>query len=265
MIWTGRTAAWTVALLLVAGTLAHRSRQVRLTESHVEAPTTPTPPEPSIAVSMPPSPVETSQRPMAKLVEPIASWDVHAYRPDRDGNTWLDLGNMLETPVLVRSGDRLKLKASFREPVYAVALAINPDGSVQRLGVPANADTEEMVTELSSPPGVDRYIRLTDPGPTALFAPGVAPAAFGPHRDRHPRLRRRSLAYQPCGEVLDLRRPSHRPGLEDKVGRRDGRHRSVRGDLRGAQGEPGPGRPARSSSRPYQPRASNLSNSLRIT
>ncbi len=106
-----------------------------------------------------------------KFVPPpdlVAGWEVHVYRPDADGKIWLDLGNVLETPVAIRAGDGLRVRATFREPVHAAVLAIEPAGSVRRLGAPADADAEPLTTELTIPPGGDRYLPLTGTGPTAV-------------------------------------------------------------------------------------------------
>jgi hypothetical protein len=97
----------------------------------------------------------------------VTGWDVHVYHPEPDG-TWLDRGNALEIGQMVQVGDRVKLKATFREPVFAAVVAINPDGSVQRLAAPAAGVPEQSSAELTIPPSAGRYVRLTDPGPTAL-------------------------------------------------------------------------------------------------
>ena len=94
--------------------------------------------------------------------------DVQVYRPETDGRSWLDMGNVLDTPVAIRPGDHLKIRAKFREPVYGAVLAIDPDGSVRRLGLPADSGSERPTNELTIPSGVEPYVRLTDPGMTAL-------------------------------------------------------------------------------------------------
>jgi hypothetical protein len=105
----------------------------------------------------------------AHLVGPIAGWELHVYHPQPDGQSWLDLGNALETGRAVQTGDRIKLKASFRAPVSAALLAINPDGSVQRLAAPTGGIPDQPITELTIPTRPERYIRLTDRGPTAFL------------------------------------------------------------------------------------------------
>ena len=96
-------------------------------------------------------------------------WDVHVYRPDSDGKSSHDMGNLLMTPIAIRPGDCLQVRARFREPVHAAIVAIEPDGSA--LGgsrAPANAGAEPLTTELTIPPEGDRYLPLTAPGPAAL-------------------------------------------------------------------------------------------------
>jgi hypothetical protein len=106
--------------------------------------------------------------PIPQRADPLAGWDVHVYHPEPEGKSWLDLGNALETGRAIQTGDRLKLKASFHAPVYTAVLAINPDASVQRLGAPAGGSPDQPVTELTLPARAERYIRLTERGPTAF-------------------------------------------------------------------------------------------------
>jgi serine/threonine protein kinase len=187
--WVAGATASTLALLLIGvivvrtGLHLRTEDSVAIVDSRMD-PTKDIPPRPPEAPAAPPpkvgapvlAPREGTDIRAQKVAairskipaDLVTGWDVHVYRPDTDGKTWLDLGNLLETPVAIRPGDRVKLRATFREPVHAAVLAINPDGSVQRLGAPAQAGPEQPVAELTIPPGVDRYLRLTDPGPTAL-------------------------------------------------------------------------------------------------
>ena len=100
--------------------------------------------------------------------DPIASWELHVYRPQQDGKTWEDLGDALANPIPVQAQDRLKLKATFHEPVFPAVLAINPDGTVQLLKAFKDGEPGRRFQALSVPPDPGKYVRLTDPGPTAF-------------------------------------------------------------------------------------------------
>jgi hypothetical protein len=105
---------------------------------------------------------------LSPSADPIASWELHVYRPLNDGKSWEDLGDALTTPVAIQTQDRLKLKAAFRQPVFPAVLAINPDGTVQRLKGVKDDRPDRMSRELTVPPDTDRYIKLIDPGPTGF-------------------------------------------------------------------------------------------------
>jgi serine/threonine protein kinase len=99
----------------------------------------------------------------------IADWDLRVYRPQADGKTWTELGNALERAFETKVGDHVKLHATSREPVFFYVFAVNPDGSAQQLFPRKDrASPSEPAAALTYPPDVDRYVTLTDPGPTAF-------------------------------------------------------------------------------------------------
>jgi serine/threonine protein kinase len=110
------------------------------------------------------------QSSQAKLAsDPVADWELHVYRPQANGKTWDDLGNALKAAFAVKVGDHVKLHTTSREPVFFYVFAINPDASAQRLFPRENQPLRsDPAAALTYPPDVNRYITLTDPGPTAF-------------------------------------------------------------------------------------------------